>query len=97
VLAVTRRVDSSSLLLFLLDKLLAATGAGFVVASAVLLKENRLWIWCENLDTPLSRCINDNIESVPVQQGINSFGTLKGHSKNAHALQWEVKIFISRA
>jgi hypothetical protein len=31
-------VDSSSLLLFLLDKLPDATGAGFVVASAVLQK-----------------------------------------------------------
>jgi hypothetical protein len=64
---------------FLLDKLPAATGAGFVVASAVLQKENRSWIWCENLDTPLSRCTNENTESVPVQQGINSLGTLKGH------------------
>jgi hypothetical protein len=32
-------VDSSSLLLFLLDKLPVPTGAGFVVASAVLQKE----------------------------------------------------------
>jgi hypothetical protein len=32
-------VDSSSLLLLLLDKLPVPTGAGFVVASAVLQKE----------------------------------------------------------
>jgi hypothetical protein len=38
-LAVMMCVDSSSLLLFLLDKLPVATGAGCVVTSAVLQKE----------------------------------------------------------
>jgi hypothetical protein len=60
-------IDSSSLLLFLLDKLSVATGTGFVVASsAVLQKEIDSGFGVRTLMFGQADAYNGNLGSVPV-------------------------------
>jgi hypothetical protein len=66
VLDVMLCIDSSSLLLFLLDKLSVATGTGFVVASAVLQKEIDSGFGVRTLMFGQADAYNGNLGSVPV-------------------------------